>query len=72
MTDMHRPFCATSVDENGIVYSHTFWAPTMDEAIAITEKNGWTYDGELVYEEVVTDEELDFIVSSLECEGEIH
>jgi hypothetical protein len=56
MNDLLTPYCASSTS-NGITYGHTFYAATEDDAIRISELNGWVYDGEVLFEYDLTDGE---------------
>jgi hypothetical protein len=55
--DLVNAYCASSVS-NGITYAHTFYAATEEDAIRISELNGWIYDGEVCFEFELDDGEV--------------
>ena len=57
MSDLLTPYCASSTS-NGINYAHTFYAATEEDAIRIAELNGWIYDGQVLFENELTNGEV--------------
>ena len=64
---MYKPYAASSTID-GTEFAHTYYAPTQEDAERIAEENGWRFEGEIIDEIWISDEELAEITGSVKPE----